>query len=219
MSSTAPARVAQALARETMLGGHPPWAAEPAAGEEGLPPPLGIQALPLAVIVLTPLNPRTTLGDLTELQASLGSATAPWMVQFPAVMERGDGTYELIFGHRRYHAAQAAGWSHLRCVVWPPLQPGQVQRMRLLENSHRQPLNPLEQAAALQVLYALENAAALGCGAAAAALLAAPGAALAEKIAPSAAPAGGRGVAGDAPGRGLAGGAGSPRDRDESGGA
>jgi hypothetical protein len=100
-------------------------------------------------------------------------------------MDRGDGTYELIFGHRRYGAAQAAGWQQLRCVVWPLLAPGQIQRMRLLENFHHQPLSALEQAAALQVLYYWENAVAVGCEAAATAvLLAAPAGDLGDKIAP-----------------------------------
>lgn len=183
MTSIAPTSAVEALVQET---------APPAQGSRldqepdaaGLPPPLGILDVPLGAIRLTALNPRADVGDLTELQASLGSATAPWLVQFPAVMDRGDGTYELIFGHRRYQAAQAAGWLRLRCVVWPILSPLQIQRMRLLENSHRRPLSPLEQAAALQVLYYLENATALGCGPAAVALLAAPSGPLADKIAP-----------------------------------
>lgn len=185
MTNTATAFARQAAAAGAMLGGG----LEPAppghrADPDGLPVPLGIAELPLTAIVLTRLNPRTDPGDLSELQASLGTEDAPWLVQFPAVMDRGDGTYALIFGHRRYRAAQAAGWQQIRCIVWPLLTPGQVQRMRLLENFHHQPLNALEQAAALQVLYYMENAAALGCAPAAEALLEEPAASLADKVAP-----------------------------------
>jgi ParB/RepB/Spo0J family partition protein len=176
----------QAAAVGALLDGPHAVVGSPAADEApGLPAPLGIQVIPLAAIVLTRLNPRRDPGDVGELQASLGPETAPWLVQFPAVMECGDGTYELIFGHRRYQAAQAAGWQQIRCVVWPPLTASQLQRMRLLENFHHRPLDALEQAAALQVLYYWENAVALGREAAATALLLAPDApALADQVAP-----------------------------------
>jgi hypothetical protein len=60
--------------------------------------------------------------------------------------------------------ATVAGWTHLWCFVYPPLDPLAAHDMRLRENFHRQPLDPLAEAAALQVLYLLENAESLGIG-------------------------------------------------------
>lgn len=187
MSAAGTTFAQQAAAVGAVLGGIDPsigGPAAPSAGPVGLPSPLGMRELPLTTLILSHLNPRPDPGDLRELQTSLGTEQAPWLVQFPAVMDRSDGTYELIFGYRRYRAALTAGWQQMLCIVWPALTPVQVQRMRLLENVHHQPLDTLAAAAALQVLYYTENAVACGCGPAVAALLEEPSASLAAKVPP-----------------------------------
>ena len=137
----------------------------------GSPTPT-VAVLPLATIRATALNPRPDPArDLAGLQASLGAPDAPRLAQFPLVEARPDGTYRLIAGERRFLAAQAAGWTHLPCIVYPPLDPAQAHRLRVRENLHHRPLDPLAEAAALKLSYLLANAQALGLGSAAGAVL------------------------------------------------
>lgn len=75
------------------------------------------------------------------------------------VYERTDGTYLLGFGFRRCAAAEACYWSHIRAEVLP--DPGvreEIERVRAIENLHRQDLNPMEEAVAVsQLLGTMPN--------------------------------------------------------------
>ena len=69
------------------------------------------------------------------------------LLQPVVVRPKGDGTYELIMGERRWRASQEAGQSTIPAIV-RETEDADMLRDALLENLHRSQLNPLEEAAA-----------------------------------------------------------------------
>jgi ParB family chromosome partitioning protein len=128
----------------------------PAAG----PPGSGVQGahlreLPLDAITPNPRQPRTQFDDdaLAELAASLREVGILQPVVVRAVAGAESGRYELVMGERRWRAAQAAGLETIPAIVRETADDA-LLRDALLENLHRQQLNPLEEAAAYQQLLA-----------------------------------------------------------------
>jgi hypothetical protein len=152
--------------------GNPP-AAPAGAGREADPgAPPRFETLSLARIRVPDSALRGAPGpDLDALARSL-AAGASALAQCPAVEALGAGAYRLIFGARRVAAARQAGWTAIPCLVYPRLDPLVAHTLRLRENLHRAALDPLGEAAALQVLWLMANADALGRGGPARAILA-----------------------------------------------
>ena len=70
----------------------------------------------------------------------------------PLVVRRaGDGRYELIAGERRLRAAKAAGLASVP-IVLRDSEDADLLREALIENIHREDLNPIEQAEAFKAL-------------------------------------------------------------------
>jgi ParB family transcriptional regulator, chromosome partitioning protein len=67
------------------------------------------------------------------------------------VRAAGPGRYELVMGERRWRAAERAGLSEIGAIV-KQTQDNDLLRDALIENLHRQQLDPLEEAAAYQQL-------------------------------------------------------------------
>ncbi len=67
------------------------------------------------------------------------------------VRPSGEGRYELVAGERRWRAAKRAGLSTIPALVRHTEDTGALEQA-LVENLHRQDLNPLEEAAAYQQL-------------------------------------------------------------------
>jgi len=67
------------------------------------------------------------------------------------VRAAGPGRYELIMGERRWRASQRAGLTEIGAIV-KQTQDNELLRDALIENLHRQQLDPLEEAAAYQQL-------------------------------------------------------------------
>lgn len=134
-----------------------------------------LAVLPLAEIETAAQNPRSAVARddaLAGLAASLGDDPgAPLIAQFP-VVERAGGRYRLILGERRIQAARERGLSELPCLVHDALDPATAHTLRVVENLHRAPMDPLDEALALKVSWLLFNADALGLGAPARARLA-----------------------------------------------
>lgn len=65
------------------------------------------------IIVLNPANPRTDMGDLSELEASI---SAHGIIQ-PITVRLVDGMYQVIAGSRRLAAAKRAGLAAIPCHV------------------------------------------------------------------------------------------------------
>lgn len=96
-----------------------------------------------------PNQPRRHFDDegLDELAASM----AELGVLQPLLVRRTDDGYELIAGERRLRAARRAGLLQVPVVVRQTAGAASLEEA-LVENLHRQDLNPLEEAAAYQRL-------------------------------------------------------------------
>ena len=104
---------------------------------------------PLTSITPNPHQPRKAFAEesLKELAASLRSTG---LIQPIVVRQVGVG-YELIAGERRWRAAKLAGLESVQVIVREVDAYTQAQ-MALVENIQRENLNPLDRAAAYQVL-------------------------------------------------------------------
>ena len=108
--------------------------------------------LPLDRITPNPLQPRTHFDEeaLAELVTSIREVG---LLQPVVVREIGPDRYELVMGERRWRASQAAGTGTIPAIV-RDTSDDDMLRDALLENLHRQQLNPLEEAAAYAQLLA-----------------------------------------------------------------
>jgi ParB family chromosome partitioning protein len=106
----------------------------------------------ISVFAITP-NPRQprrtfdedTLDELAESIRQVG------LLQPVVVREAEPGHYELVMGERRWRASQRAGLTEIGAIV-KQTQDNDLLRDALIENMHRQQLDPLEEAAAYQQL-------------------------------------------------------------------
>jgi ParB family chromosome partitioning protein len=73
------------------------------------------------------------------------------VLQPPLVRQVGEDTYELIAGERRWRAARRAGLQTIPVLVQEATDLHSLEQA-LVENLHREDLNPLEEAAAFQQL-------------------------------------------------------------------
>ncbi|QXJ23024.1 ParB/RepB/Spo0J family partition protein [Actinomadura graeca] len=109
--------------------------------------------LPVRSITVNPRQPREHFDEqaLEELAESIGIVG---LLQ-PIVVRKADGPgehdYELIMGERRWRASQMAGLDVIPAIV-RDTGDNDLLRDALMENLHRQQLNPLEEAAAYQQL-------------------------------------------------------------------
>jgi ParB family transcriptional regulator, chromosome partitioning protein len=101
-------------------------------------------------IVPNPRQPRRTFDEdaLDELAASI---TEVGLLQPVVVRKLGPGNYELVMGERRLRASQRAGLDYIPAIV-RETQDNEMLRDALIENLHRQQLDPLEEAAAYRQL-------------------------------------------------------------------
>ncbi len=102
------------------------------------------------VIAPNPRQPRRAFDDdaLDELAASISEVG---LLQPVVVRSLGAGRYELVMGERRWRASQRAGLEYIPAIV-RETHDNDMLRDALLENLHRQQLDPLEEAAAYQQL-------------------------------------------------------------------
>ena len=101
-------------------------------------------------IAPNPRQPREHFDEeaLAELVTSIREVG---LLQPVVVRETGEGRYELVMGERRLRAAREAGLTAIPAIVRETPDDA-LLRDALLENLHRQQLNPLEEAAAYQQL-------------------------------------------------------------------
>jgi ParB family chromosome partitioning protein len=111
--------------------------------------------LPLTSITPNPLQPRSHFDPeaLAELVHSIREVglLQPVVVRTVAPAEDGTARFELVMGERRWRASQEAGTGTIPAIVRDTGDEAML-RDALLENLHRQQLNPLEEAAAYQQL-------------------------------------------------------------------
>jgi ParB family chromosome partitioning protein len=110
----------------------------------------GLREIPISKIRANRFQPRghfdeESLGSLTESVRTLG-------VLQPVLVRPLDDGFELIAGERRWRAAKRAGLQTVPAVVRDGQADVAALEQALVENLHRQDLNPLEEAAAYQQL-------------------------------------------------------------------
>jgi len=120
---------------------------EVASADEG---PLTYTELPLTVITTNPHQPRKVFDE--EALASLTASVRELGVLQPILVRPApDDKYELIAGERRWRAAKRAGLPAVPAIIREVDDTTSLEHA-LVENLHRQDLNPLEEAAAYQQL-------------------------------------------------------------------
>ncbi len=132
-----------------------PPADQASAGEIGAPP-LGevagarYEEIPVTAITPNPRQPRRSFDEdaLDELAESIRQVG---LLQPVVVRAIGLGRYELVMGERRWRATERAGLTEIGAIV-KQTQDDDLLRDALIENLHRQQLDPLEEAAAYQQL-------------------------------------------------------------------
>ena len=108
------------------------------------------QEISVSAITPNPRQPRRTFDEdaLEELAESIRQVG---LLQPVVVRAAGPGRYELVMGERRWRASQRAGLTEIGAIV-KQTQDDDLLRDALIENMHRQQLDPLEEAAAYQQL-------------------------------------------------------------------
>jgi ParB family chromosome partitioning protein len=105
--------------------------------------------LEIASIVSNQLQPRKTISpDRIEELAS--SISEKGVIQ-PVIVRSKKGSFELIAGERRLRAAKSLGFTHIPAIVREAEDVESLQ-LALIENLHREDLNPLEEAQAYEQL-------------------------------------------------------------------
>jgi ParB family chromosome partitioning protein len=108
-------------------------------------------------IVPHPKNPRTDLGDVTELAESIkGQGVLEPLIVTPA---KAKGKYTLIAGHRRHAAAKKAVLKTVPCIVRFDLAGDDRAQLEVMltENLHRSDLNVVEEGNAYQSLLEFDD--------------------------------------------------------------
>jgi ParB family chromosome partitioning protein len=109
----------------------------------------GLEELPVAAISPNRFQPRDHF-DEAALGALADSIRAVGVLQPVLVRPAGDG-YELVAGERRWRAARRIGMQTIPAIV-RETDDAEALEHALIENLHRDGLNPLEEAAAYQQL-------------------------------------------------------------------
>ena len=103
--------------------------------------------IPIDKLDPNPDQPRTEIGDLTELTASILEKG----VLEPLLVKPLMGRWMIIAGERRWRAATAAGLAELPCIEMD-VDDSAVAEIALIENMQRKDLTPWEEADGLRAL-------------------------------------------------------------------
>jgi len=93
-------------------------------------------------IETNPDQPRTNVGDLSELKESI---QAKGVLEPLLVRPVPGGRYRIIAGERRFRAALEAGLAEVPCIELD-VPDSEVMEIALIENLHRRDLHPFEEA-------------------------------------------------------------------------
>jgi ParB family chromosome partitioning protein len=131
----------------------PVWEGGNQAAAPGMAVPISgayLEEIPVDAIVANPRQPRQVFDEdsMAELAASIEIVG---LLQPVVVRRAGHGRFELIMGERRWRACQLAGVEVIPAIV-KQTSDDDLLRNALIENLHREQLNPLEEAAAYQQL-------------------------------------------------------------------
>ena len=130
--------LAEGLANDSLM------TAEMETGEE-----MRFEEVPVADISPNPYQPRQGFDD--EKMAELTASIREQGVLQPLLLRKGVDGYELVAGERRWRAARRAGLATVPAVV-RSVEDRDSLEQAIVENLHRDDLNPLEEAAAFHRL-------------------------------------------------------------------
>jgi ParB family transcriptional regulator, chromosome partitioning protein len=108
-----------------------------------------LEEIPVSAIRPNPNQPRASFDE--ESLASLTESVRSVGVLQPVLVRPVGAAYEMIAGERRLRAAQRAGLSTVPAMIRETEDASSLEQA-LIENLHREDLNPLEEAAAFQQL-------------------------------------------------------------------
>ena len=108
-----------------------------------------LEEIPVSQIRPNPHQPRIVF-DEESLVTLAESIRAVGLLQ-PVLVRPAGAAYELIAGERRWRAAQRAGLANIPAMV-RSAEDASILEQALIENLHREDLNPLEEASAYQQL-------------------------------------------------------------------
>lgn len=109
-----------------------------------------LEEIPPSDIVPNARQPRKQF-DPEALNTLSASIRQLGLLQPVVVRRRGASGYELVMGERRWRAAQQAGLSTIPALIIDTDDSGSLERA-IVENVHREDLNPIEEAAAYRQL-------------------------------------------------------------------
>ena len=104
--------------------------------------------IPIEELETNPDQPRTNVGDLSELARSI---EARGVLEPLLVKPIADGRYRIIAGERRFRAAMEAGLTEVPCIEMD-VPENELVEIALIENLHRRDLHPFEEAEGYGVL-------------------------------------------------------------------
>lgn len=104
--------------------------------------------IPLQYVEPDPDQPRKHVGSVEELKASI---TEHGIIQPIVVSPHGPEMFRIIAGERRYTAAKELGLPTVPAII-RTIEEHRRLEVQLIENIHRQELNPIEEAQAFQRL-------------------------------------------------------------------
>ncbi len=109
----------------------------------------GFKNIDLDKIEANPYQPREDFNesDLSELAESI---EANGVIQ-PIILTPNEDSYYLVAGERRWRAARIAGLDEIPSII-QEMAPEKMMELALIENIHREDLNPLEESKAYQKL-------------------------------------------------------------------
>ncbi len=125
--------------------------------------PVG-KMVPLSALEPDPAQPRTSMGELDDLVASIRDKGVLEPILVRPILEEGaaasqgdlafdppDGSYRIVSGERRYRAAQEAGLYDVPVIVLD-VTAEEALEIALIENLQRKDLTPFEEAQGYQAL-------------------------------------------------------------------
>lgn len=113
----------------------------------------GLRMAYISALRPCPTNPRRSLGDIDELSQSISrvGVLQPLLVR-PAHDKDGAPFFEIVFGHRRFAAAQKAGLTHVPVDI-RVLSDVEALEAQLIENCQRTDIHPMEEAEGYERLH------------------------------------------------------------------
>jgi len=129
---------------ESLRMRHDPHFVEQLARPSGVP--VG-RLIPLEDIDPNPNQPRQSLGDLSELTASIREKG----ILEPIIVRPIGSRYQIVAGERRFRAAEEVGLAEIPCIVRESSD-AETMEIALIENLQRKDLSPFEEADGLKTL-------------------------------------------------------------------